>query len=244
VATTLTAMGGPTEQDDSTSAASKMRDPAFQEAVLDLLGALAYGELSAFLRVAADAELAPRLSAKAAHAALAATEFGHHLALCDRIRQLGGDPEAVMRPFVPALDAFHERTAPATWLEGLVKYYVGDGIAGDFFREMSEIVDSRTRAVMLGALSGEERAQFVVSEVRRATEADPRQAGRLALWGRRLVGEALSQAQQVAAERDSLTTLVVGSAAFAEGGLAAVGRMFERMTAEHTRRMERLGLNA
>ena len=34
-----------------------------------------------------------------------------------------------------------------------------------------------------------------------AIEADPRVAGRLALWGRRLMGEALSQAQRVAAEK-------------------------------------------
>ena len=36
----------------------------------------------------------------------------------------------------PALEAFHERTAPGDWLEGLVKAYVGDGIAEDFYREV------------------------------------------------------------------------------------------------------------
>ena len=47
-------------------------------------------------------------------------------------------------------------------------------------------------------------------EVREAIAADPRVAGRLALWGRRLVGEVLSQAQRVAAERDALSNLLVG----------------------------------
>ena len=41
----------------------------------------------------------------------------------------------------------------------------------------------------------------------RRTRGSP---GRLALWGRRLVGEALSQAQRVAAERDALAALLVG----------------------------------
>ena len=50
-----------------------------------------------------------------------------------------------MLPFAPALDAFHTRTAPADWLEGLVKAYVGDGIAADFYRAVAELVDPQTR---------------------------------------------------------------------------------------------------
>ena len=38
-----------------------------------------------------------------------------------------------------------------------------------------------------------------VDRVRRAIEEDPVVAGRLALWGRRIVGEALAQAQTVVA---------------------------------------------
>ena len=48
------------------------------------------------------------------------------------------------RSSVP-FDAFHERTKPKGWLEGLVKAYVGDGIAKDFYREMSVYVDDDTR---------------------------------------------------------------------------------------------------
>ena len=50
----------------------------------------------------------------------------------------------------------------------------------------------------------------MVDRVRAAIVADHRVAGRLALWGRRLMGEALSQAQRVAAERDSLAALLAG----------------------------------
>ena len=41
-------------------------DPSYRAAVVDLLGALAYGELTAFSRLAADAEMAPNQPAKAA----------------------------------------------------------------------------------------------------------------------------------------------------------------------------------
>ena len=44
-------------------------DPVYREAVIDLLGVLAYGELTAFERLADDATLAPTLEDKAALAA-------------------------------------------------------------------------------------------------------------------------------------------------------------------------------
>jgi hypothetical protein len=69
-------------------------------------------------------------------------------------------------------------------------------------------------------------------------------AGRLALWGRRLMGEALSQAQLVAAERDSLTSLLTGGVDRPGMDLAAIGRMFARITEYHTERMAALGLQA
>jgi hypothetical protein len=86
-----------------------------------------------------------------------------------------------------------------------------------------------------------------VEKVRAAIAADPRVAGRLALWGRRLVGEALSQAQLVAAERDSLSALLVGGVdrpGVQRADLAEIGRMFARLTEAHTKRMAALGLSA
>src|SRR3954452_22444212 len=101
-------------------------------AVVDLLGALAYAELTAFDRLAEDARLAPTLTGRAALARMAAAEIGHLGRLTDRLRELGAEPNEAMTPFVRALDTFHESTRPSTWLEGLVKAYVGDGLAADF----------------------------------------------------------------------------------------------------------------
>ena len=69
-------------------------------------------------------------------------------------------------------------------------------------------------------------------------------AGRLALRGRRRVGEALSQAQRVAADRDALSALLVGGADRPGVDLAEIGRMLARLTDNHTRRMQELGLAA
>ncbi|WP_020580202.1 ferritin-like fold-containing protein [Actinopolymorpha alba] len=219
-------------------------DPVYRPAVIDLLGVLAYGELTAFERLADDATMAPTLEDKAALAALAVTEFHHFERLRDRLHHLGVDPVSAMEPFRTALDSFHRHTAPADWLEGLVKAYVGDGIATDFYREVAAYVDAETRALVLEVLENSGHVVFVVDRVRRAIAEDPRVGGRLALWGRRLVGEALSQAQRVAAERDALTALLVGGVDRPGMDLAAIGRMFARLTEKHAQRMATLGLQA
>jgi len=145
---------------------------------------------------------------------------------------------------VVPFDEFHERTRPADWLESLVKAYVGDGIANDFYREVSQFVGGPTQELVIEVLGGTDAAEFAVREVRGAIEGDPRVSGRLALWGRRLVGEALSQAQRVAAERDGLTALLIGAPGRPGASLTELIKMFARLTEEHQRRMARLGLSA
>jgi tRNA-(MS[2]IO[6]A)-hydroxylase (MiaE)-like len=209
------------------------------EGVLDLLGLLAYASLTAFFRLADDAALALSLSDKTALAEMAVAEFGHFQLLRDRIEQMSADPTETMRPFVPAIDAFHARTAPSDWLESLVKAYVGDGIAADFYRTVAQVLDTDTRDLVLLVLADTGHSDFVIARVREATEADPRVAGRLALWARRLVGEALGQAQRVAAERQPLARMLVGDAS---SQLGDIGRMFARLTDAHAARMTALGL--
>ena len=153
-------------------------------------------------------------------------------------------PVLPMQPFHLPFNTFHDYTKPKDWLEGLVLAYVGNGFAADFYREVAAFVDADTRALVHQVLADEGHADFVVEKVRGGIAADPRVAGRLALWGRRLVGEALSQAQRVAAERDALTQLLTGTVDRPGMDLAAISRMFSRLVENHTRRMANLGLQA
>lgn len=209
------------------------------EGVLDLLGLLAYAELSAFLRLSDDAALAEALPDKVALAEMAVAEYGHYRMLVRRMEQVQVNPEAAMRPFVPAVDAFHAHTVPSDWLEGLVKAYVGDGIAADFYRTIAVLLDPETEGLVQEVLSEAVRSDYIVARVRQAIDADPAVAGRLALWARRLVGEALSESQRVAAEREALARLLVGGDT---DQLGNIGRMFARLTDGHSRRMAALGL--
>lgn len=219
-------------------------DPEYRQAVIDLLGVLAYGELTAFERIAADASMAPGIDDKIALAGLASAKYGHFVRLGDRLRELGMRVQDAMAPFQRPLDEFHGHTSPSDWLEGLVKAYVGDGIGADFYLEVSTYVDTQTQSLVQSVCGDASSSAFIVETVREAIQADPRCAGRLALWGRRLVGEALSQAQRVAADRDALSTLLVGGVDRPGADLAEIGRMLARMTENHTRRMSSLGLAA
>ena len=235
--------------------ASPFDAPAYRVGVVDLLGVLAYGELSAFERLAADAALAPTLADKAALADMASAEYHHYERLAGRLVEMGAEPYEAMEPFVASIDGFHESTRPADWLEGLIKAYVGDGIGADFYREVSTHLDPDTRDLVLAVCGDTGHAEFAIDRVRAAIAEDPRVAGRLALWGRRLVGEMLSQAQRVAAERDNLANLLVGGITGSPAGedgyaglpgfdLAEVGRIFAQLTEAHTRRLQALGLAA
>ncbi|HEX2363069.1 MAG TPA: ferritin-like fold-containing protein [Jiangellaceae bacterium] len=226
------------------SVAAALKDPDYRAAVVDLLGVLGLGELTAFERLAADAEMAPTIADKAALAAMAVAEFHHFERLRTRLADLGVDPDDAMVPFQEPLEAFHDHTAPSNWLEGLVKAYVGDGIAADFYREVAAYLDQDTSSLVLEVLEDTGHADFAVERVRAAIAADPKVAGRLALWGRRLVGEALSQAQRVAAERDSLSALIAGGVDRPGMDLAAIGHVFARLTENHAKRMTALGLSA
>jgi len=210
-----------------------------RQAVVDLLGALAYGELTAFERLATDSGLAPTIGDKAALAQMATKEFAHYERLVARLAEMGIDPETAMAPFVEPLNAFHDSTAPSDWTEGLIKAYVGDNLAADFYREISTLLDDEdARTLVLEVLADTGHASFAVDRVRAAVEADPTIAGRLALWARRLVGEALTQSQRVAVERDSLSHLIGGAE-----DLAEVSRMLARITERHSERMKALGLS-
>ena len=220
------------------------QDPTYLAAVMDLLGAIAYGEISAFERLAEDSQMAPTLEDKAELAKMASTEFGHFERLRERLRALGAAPYDAMAPFVQPFDAFHARTAPSDWLEGLVKAYVGDGLSADFYREIATFLDADTRTLIVDSLTDAGQSAFVVDRVRKAIRAEPRVGGRLALWGRRLMGEALTQAQRVAAERDALSALLAGGVDRPGMDLAAIGRLFTRLAENHAKRMDALGLDA
>jgi tRNA-(MS[2]IO[6]A)-hydroxylase (MiaE)-like len=171
---------------------------------------------------------------------MAAAEIVNYRRLAGRLTELGVDVEAAMRPFVPPLEHYHDQTEPNDWLEALAKAYVGDGIADDFYHEVALCLDSPDRELVLDVLHDTRYADFAAQEIRDAIAADPKVANPLSMWARRLVGEALSQAQRVAVEHPALAVLIAGRLEEQDDGIAA---LFKRLTTAHTARMTAVGLN-
>ncbi|WP_041781787.1 ferritin-like fold-containing protein [Mycolicibacterium chubuense] len=205
--------------------------------VNELFALLAYGEVAAFYRLTEEARMAPNLRGRINMASMAAAEMNHYEVLRDALERRGVDVVPAMTRYASALENYHRLTTPSTWLEALVKTYVGDALAADFYLEIADSMPDAVADVVRSVLSETGHSQFVVAEVRAAVTASDRQRHRLALWSRRLLGEAITQAQFVLADHDELVDLVMSG-----GGLSQMTDFFDRLQNTHSSRMQELGL--
>lgn len=206
---------------------------------VDLLGAVAYGALTAFTRLAADAALAPDLTGRAEMAALAAVEMAHVERVRAHLAQRGVDLVTTMAPFAPVLDSFAARTASRDWGEALVGAYVGRTLAVDLVAASGAADDSDASELLRGPDAGREAAGesgFDAFAERAVGEliVDERTAGRLAMWGRRLLGETLAAAAEVLDEHPQAAAALLGG--------ASRGAVFKALKSRHSRRLAALGL--
>ena len=209
-------------------------------AVIDLLGVLAYAKLGSFERLSLDSSLAPTVADRVTLGRMATVEFNNYEQIALHLTQLGSDPLAAMNPFVEVFDRFNETLTPSDWYEGLVKTYVGDGIIADFYRAVSEYLDPQTAALIESVCADYGHNDYAVTQIRSKIEDDHKVGGRLALWGRRLMGEMISHANVVIGGQpriaDEFRTLTKGDFA------SELGTLVNRLTVGHTRRMDALGL--
>jgi hypothetical protein len=206
--------------------------------VNQLFAVLAYGEVAAFYRLTDEARMAPNLAGRINMASMAAAEMNHYELLRDALAKRGVDIVSAMTKYASALENYHRLTMPSTWLEALVKTYIGDALAADFYLEIADALPGEAADVVRAVLSETSHSQFVVAEVKAAVTASDKQRHRLALWSRRLLGEAITQAQYVLAEHDELVDLVVSSGE----GLGRLAEFFERLQNTHSARVRELGL--
>src|SRR6201997_73843 len=207
--------------------------------VNELFAELGYGEIPASYRLTGEARMAPDLRGRISMASMAAAEMQHYELLRDALERRGVDVVPAMSKYVSALENYHRLTMPSTWLEALVKTYVGDALAADLYLEIADGLPDEIAGVVRAALAETGHSQFVVAQVRAAVTSSGKQRSRLALWSRRLFGEAITQAQYVLAEHDELGDLVASG----PGGLGHLSAFFARLQNTPDRRMRDLGLS-
>ena len=229
-------------------------------AALAVLGLLANSDLAAVSRLAADADVAPLVADRIELCRLAGAAAERLTRVESRVAALGAELTDVVAPFLGTFTDFDARTPPGTWWERLLKAHVGFGVEDDVARLLArgladgidgtdgtdgtEGADAATRALVLAVLEDDRHSALVIARVREATAADPVLASRLALWGRRLVGEALGVVQRLVTDHPELRALLERALADGPGEQPLQQRLFAVLTAEHTRRMDRLGLTA
>lgn len=202
-----------------------------------LLGLLACGEVFGFHTMADASSRSADFEQTVTLMNMAIDHADGYRRTRQRLLDHGIAADGLIASFATPLAIFHARTQPSDEFEALLKAYVGTGIAADFVREMAANLDPETKEFVAQVLSRPRANEVAVPRLRSVMQQDEAQSGPMALWGRRLMGEALSQAQRVAADRPDLVALIVGP-----DDLEGFQQMIARMTSSHSNRMRALGL--
>ncbi|GAA4670662.1 ferritin-like fold-containing protein [Frondihabitans cladoniiphilus] len=206
----------------------------FTPALDVFLGQSAYLQLALFESLGRAAAIAPSTRAKALTGVVATSTLERHRGLLAEIERQSGDAADLMQPHTGLIDDFQRRTGNGDWYESMLASYVAAGLLNDVFSRLASGLpgDSRERVVAALETDATSDETSIVAELSLAISADPQLASRLALWGRRLVGD----------------TLLVARAAISASHESAdderLEPVFTELIAAHTRRMDTLGLTA
>ena len=201
--------------------------------ILRFLGHAAYLQLCTFETLSRAVATAPTTQTKETLSQVAALSLAKHHGLVAEIVKRGADPGDAMEPFTAATDEFERITLGNDWYEILITSYITAGILDDFFVRLAAGLPDGYPERMTALLSGDDGRALIVGVLRNAIDANPHLASRLALWGRRLVGDTLLVARSALA--------VPETTAADDERLEPV---FTELIAAHTRRMDELGLTA
>lgn len=198
------------------------------------LGQVLSLQLAVLQQAGAALQQSPSLESKAHLVEAVRIVSARYGALVELIEGDGGDPIALMRPFVASSERFARETNGADWYERLLSLHVTNGLLTDFFVAYAGGLPDEDRDAVLRAITRESGHPVLVRELQRAIDENPRLASRLAMWGRRLVGDTLLQMYLAVHGPD-------------DGSVAPAERLepaFNDIVAAHTRRMDALGLTA
>ncbi|MEF2975701.1 ferritin-like fold-containing protein [Subtercola sp. YIM 133946] len=197
------------------------------------LGQAAYIQLAAFEALARALMLAPSVGAKEALGPASGSALEKHQRLVVELRKLVDDPAVIMASFAPAIDEYAAVIRGADWYESLASVYLTAGILDDFFILLSAGIDGdagQKAARIIEADSGRHVIETLLAD---AIAEDATMGSRLALWGRRLVGDTLLLARSAIHHSGNVRT-----------DEQRIEPVFTELIAKHSRRMDGLGLTA
>jgi rubrerythrin len=168
-------------------------------ALIQVLGAVAYGELKAYEGAKAAAAEATDEAERRRLRKVAAEELRHYKGFVNRLEAMGADPERAMRPFRTALDRYHSAN-PRGEVEDAVADYLGEGVADDLLQWLRTVVDPETAAFIDTVIEDEvEHEGAAAANLRQALDATPNGRRRAARGARKMVAHMLWSGRGTAA---------------------------------------------
>ena len=155
------------------------------------LGQLAYLELSQFEILTNELKFSPTTSDKAQLSEAAAKSFQKYRSIAKVLSSNGVDATDAMDPFTERIETFHSRTNGIDWYETVVKVYLVGGLLEDFYKRLAVGLPDEIREDVEKALKDSTFEKFAKLVLIEAMRENPQLASRLALWGRRLMGDVL-----------------------------------------------------
>lgn len=201
--------------------------------LVSFLGQTAYLELAVFQSLSRVVAEAPNLAIKEGISVVAGEALAKHQGLVAELRKKKVDPAVAMQPFTQAIDQFEVLTRGRDWYETLLGIYITAGFLDDFFARLVTGLPRTVAARVSEVLTTAGSDSVIIAALREGMEADPDLGARLALWGRRLVGDTQLVARSAIAASDT-----------AEGIHRRIEPVFTDLLGAHSRRMDELGLTA
>jgi hypothetical protein len=214
------------------------------------LGQLAYHQLSTFEILTNELKYSPNTSYKAELSAAASKHFLRYKNLAKSLEVAKLEPAEAMDPFVERIETFNSRLTGIDWYETLLKVYLTQGMLDDFYRRLAAGLEPKLAAEVEKVLSDRSFEKFVVKVLNDAMEHEPKLRSRLALWGRRLIGDTLLEVRAVLDDRH-LAGVPKNRRLSAQEERDVRLKAYEKLeplttelNAAHTGRMDALGLTA
>lgn len=199
---------------------------------------IAYLQLLQFQELSALVTDAPALEAKQDLGRIANLTLQRHEAAIETISRDGVDGIARMGRCAAELDEFATRVAGRDWDERMVTCHLAAGILRDFYATVVDLLGDAGEP--LRPLIDDREVQHELHAI--ITErlgGDPHRADRLAMWGRRITGDSLLAVRRALGFPDGTPADDVR-----DGAEEVVESLAAELMAEHSRRMNALGLAA
>lgn len=205
----------------------------FAPTMMQMLGLTAYLKLELYEAAARGISGASTLQSKEILASVAGETLQQHQQLTAEIRRRGEDPHIVMQAFTPVINEYVERIESSDWHQHVLSIYLVSGLFDGFFASLAGGIKDGFRSEVVKILRDNAGRDVLAALLASELEQDPLLGHRLSLWGRRLVGDTLLISQQVLTLSDHRKFVA-----------SEIDPIFTELTADHTRRMDDLGLTA